>query len=131
MSRFDWTIVRTAATGGLIIIVPGAFIADQLLDGSAARGWTWLFLVLVLAGFAAAGYIAGRLRTDTPMLHGATSAFVAFVVAQAFGIVVTMARGGSINWITIPLTALVAVSMGVAGALLSDRVHRRATRVAS
>lgn len=130
MSRFDWTIVRTAATGGLIIIVPGAFIAAQLFDGSRPQGWAWLFLALILGGFAVAGFIAGRLRSDTPMAHGALSALVAFVVAQGFGIVVTLNRGGSISWISIPLTALLAVSMGVAGALVSDRFHRRATRVA-
>ncbi len=129
MSTLDWTIVRTAATGGLIIIVPGAFLAALLLtDDSAA--WAWPFLALVLVGFAVAGFVAGRLRDDTPMLHGAVSALLAFVVAQAFGIATTASRGGSISWAAIPLTAILAVSMGVAGSLVSDQIRRRRTRLA-
>ena len=130
VSRFDWTIVRTAATGGLIIIVPGAFIAGQLFGGQSASRWAWGFFVVVLIGFALSGYIGGRLRPDTPMLHGSAGALAAFVVAQVFGVVVTVAQGGSISWIAIPLTALLALSMGVVGALASDLVHRRAARVA-
>ncbi|MGH1494179.1 MAG: hypothetical protein ACRBK7_33110, partial [Acidimicrobiales bacterium] len=116
-------------TGGLIIIVPGAFLAALLLTGGSAA-WAWLFLALVLIGFVVAGYVAGRLRDDTPIIHGAVSALIAFVVAQAFGIATTAARGGSISWVTIPLTALLAISMGVVGSLVSDRVRRRQARLA-
>ncbi len=129
MSTIDWTIVRTAATGGLIIIVPGAFLSRLAFDDGPAAA-AWFFLVLVLLGFAAAGVIAGRLRQDTPLLHGAVSALLAFVVAQVFGIVSTLARGDSISWIVIPLTALLAAAMGVAGGLASDVIHRRMTRAA-
>lgn len=129
MSTLDWTIVRTAATGGLILIVPGAFIAALLpTDGSSI--WVWPFLALVLIGFGVAGYVAGRLRDDTPMLHGAVSALVAFVVAQLFGLAAIASRGGSISWAAIPLTAVLAASMGVTGALVSDQVRRRRTRMA-
>ena len=46
------------------------------------------------------------------------------------GIVITNSRGWTISWVTVPLTALLALSMGVAGALVGDRIHRRATRMA-
>lgn len=129
VSKFDWTIVRTAATGGLIIIVPGA-IGSGLLFEDGPTGLVWLFFAIVLAGFGVAGYIAGRLRTDTPLAHGAISALLAFAVAQLFGIVTSLTRGDGISWIAIPLTALLALSMGVAGALLSDVAHRRSTGAA-
>ncbi len=129
MKTLDWTIVRTAATGGLIIIVPGAF-GSRLAFDDGPQAVAWLFLVLVLIGFGAAGYIAGRLRQDTPLLHGSVSALLAFVVAQVFGIASTLARGDSISWIVIPLTALLAASMGAAGGLASDVVHRRAAKAA-
>ena len=129
MRSLDWTIIRTAATGGLIIIVPGAFLS-RLAFQDGPQAVTWLFLFLVLLGFGVAGYIAGRLRQDTPMLHGSISALLAFAVAQVFGIVSALARGDSISWIAIPLTALLAAMLGVAGSLASDVVHRRATRAA-
>ena len=129
MRSLDWTIIRTAATGGLIIIVPGAFLS-RLAFQDGPQAVTWLFLFLVLSGFGVAGYIAGRLRQDTPMLHGSISALLAFAVAQVFGIVSALARGDSISWIAIPLTALLAAMFGVAGSLASDVVHRRATRAA-
>lgn len=127
MSRFDWTIARTAATGGLIIIVPGAFLS-RLVFNSGPQALAWVFLVVVLIGFGLAGYIAGRLRPDTPMLHGSVSALLAFVVAQVFGIIAALARGDSISWVVIPLTALLAASLGVAGALAADVAHRRTAR---
>lgn len=129
MSSIDWTIVRTAATGGLIIIVPGAF-ASGLLFGNDPTALVWLFFGLVLGGFGLAGYLAGRLRNDTPLAHGAASGFLAFLVAQFFGMVATLARGAAVSWAAIPITALLAVSMGVAGALLSDVVHRRVAKTA-
>lgn len=128
VSRLDWTIVRTAATGGLIIIVPGAILAGLLFD-DGPQGLVWLFLTAILLGFGVAGYIAGRLRADTPMLHGSLSALVAFVVAQVIGIVSSTARDSTIDWVAIALTAVLAASMGVAGALLSDLVHRKTARV--
>ena len=129
MRSLDWTIIRTAATGGLIIIVPGAILSRLAFD-DGPRAAAWLFFVLVLLGFGVAGYVAGRLRQDTPMLHGSISALLAFAVAQVFGIVSAVARGDSISWIAIPLTALLAAMMGVAGSLASDALHRRATRTA-
>ncbi len=129
MSRIDWTVARTAATGGLIILVPGAFLAALVFDGRSALA-SWLFLAVVLAGFGVAGYVAGRLRPDSPMLHGAAGALLAFGVAQAFGVATAVARGDRISWIAIPLTALLACSMGVGGGLLSDRAPRRAARPA-
>lgn len=127
VSRLDWTVVRTAATGGLIIIVPGAFGAGVLLDGGP-RAVAWFFLAVAVAGFALAGVIGGRLRTDTPILHGGVGAALAFVVAQAIGIALVLGRGDSVSWVAIPLTGLIAVAAGVAGALGNDAWHRRAER---
>lgn len=127
MSRLDWTVIRTAATAGLLLIVPGAFLTSVLFqDGPSLL--SWLFLLLILVGFGLAGYVAGRLRSDTPIGHGVLSALLCFLVAQLFGIVVSLTRGDSIAWIAIPLTALLAGSLGALGALLSDVVHRRAVR---
>ena len=128
MSTIDWTTVRNAATGGLIIIVPGAFLS-RLVFNNGPQAVVWLFLLTVLGGFGIAGYLAGRLRSDTPIIHGSVSAVAAFAVAQLLGIVTSIVRGDSISWIVIPLTALIAALFGVAGSLLADVVHRRTIRV--
>lgn len=127
VNSLDWTVIRTAATAGLLVIVPGAFLSSVVFSDPPA-GLAWVFFTLVLAGFGVAGYVAGRLRPDTPMLHGAISAVLAFVVAQVFGMILTFSRGGSIVWVAIPLTVLLAASFGIAGGLASDLVHRRALR---
>lgn len=127
MNTLDWTVIRTAATGGLLVLVPGALGATVLFKDPPAA-LTWLFVGLVLGGFTVAGYVAGRLRPDTPMLHGAISGLLAFLVAQLFGLVVLLANGDRIVWVAVPLTALLSASFGVAGALLSDLVHRRTIR---
>ncbi len=101
-----------------------------MLFSSGPVALVWLFFGLILFGFGLAGYLAGRLRNDTPLAHGAASGLLAFLVAQFFGIVATLARGAEVNWVAIPLTALLAISMSVAGALLSDVVHRRVARAA-
>lgn len=125
MRNVDWTVVRTAATAALIVLVPSALIAGYSLGDEPARAWTWVFLTVAAAGFLLAGFVAGRLRLDTPLLHGGLAAMLAFVVAQVFGIVVVLARGDSIAIVTIALTALLSVTLGVAGGLISDWAHRR------
>ena len=123
MTRIDWTVVRTAATGGLIVIVPGALVSGLVAE--RWPGWPlWLFLAVVVCGFAAAGFVAGRLRDDTPILHGSLAAALAFAVALAIGLGLASSRGQHVNWMAAPVTAVLAVTVGVAGALVGDRLHR-------
>lgn len=127
MNKLDWTVIRTAATAGLLVIVPGAFLASVVFDDGPGS-WAWLFLAVILVGFGLAGYVAGRLRSDTPIAHGLASGLLCFVVAQVVGMVLTLSQGETITWVAFPLTALLAAFLGTGGALLSDLVHRRTIR---
>jgi len=127
VDTLDWTVIRTAATAGLLVIVPGAFVASVLFD-DGPTGLAWLFLLVVLAGLGLSGYVAGRLRSDTPIAHGLISGLLCYLVAQLFGVIVSLARGDTISWALIPLGALLACLLATGGALLSDVVHRRAVR---
>ncbi len=127
MNKLDWTVIRTAATAGLLVIVPGAFLSSVVFD-DASRSLAWLFLAMIVLGFGLAGYVGGRLRSDTPIVHGLLSGLLCFVVAQVFGMILTLAQGDSITWVAFPLTALLAGFLGTVGALLSDVVHRRTVR---
>jgi CHASE2 domain-containing sensor protein len=129
VKRIDWTIVRTGATAGLLVVVPAAIIANRALGGRASNGWVWLFLLVVMAGFGLSGVVAGRLRSDTPMLHGALAAALACVVTQVFGLIVAVSGDGSVSLLVAPLALLLAVSAGVAGSLAGDRFSRRRRRL--
>lgn len=122
----DWTVIRSSALAGLMIVVPSALIA-QFLRSTAVGDLAWVFLVIVLIGFVVAGFGAGFLRSDTPMKHGAISAICAYAMIQIFGAAWRIARGESINPVTYPLLALMAGSFGLVGGLFGDW-HRRRTR---
>ena len=70
------------------------FIARKSISGlgksSRIAALIVRLLAIALIGFGLAGYIGGRLRTDTPILHGGAGAVLAFVVAQAIGIAIVL-----------------------------------------
>lgn len=127
VTRIDWTVIAIAAGVGLAVIVPGALASGVLAD--QAGGWVvWLFLGLVVAGFTLSGVVAGHLRSDTPMAHGALAGAGAFLGALAVGLASAALHDRSLSVAAIPLAALLAVTAGVAGSLLADVADRRAAR---
>ncbi len=112
----------------MMIVVPSAILATLLVSDGSSTAWSLLFGVLTLVGFIVAGFGAGRLRSDTPMAHGAAAAVVAYAVLQVFGLVRRLAAGDSINWLSYPLTALLAATMGIIGALFAEWYGRRGAR---
>ncbi len=125
----DLTVLRTAATAGLILIIPAALISRLLLGENAAQLWSWLFFALLLSGFVVAGAVAARLRTDTPMLHGVAAALLAFVVAQVFGVIASLASGNTISIPAMIVSAILAAFAGACGALGQDWLRRRNLRL--
>lgn len=122
--NLDWHVVRTAATAGLLLLVPAAIGAALLVDESNRGLWSFLFFAVTMLGFVIAGFGAGRLRTDTPMVHGLAAAWAAWAVIQAFGVIRRLAAGEEITWLALPLTALIAAAAGVAGAIFADWSRR-------
>ena len=116
--------MSTAAGVGLAIVLAGAALSAPVVG--RAGGWeAWLFLAIALSGFALAGIVAGRLRDDTPVLHGALGAATAYLVALVVGLVIVSIADRAISLVAIPVGAVAAVTAGVAGALVADGVHRR------
>lgn len=124
--RLDWTVIRTAATAGLLLVIPAAVLADVVLgDADGESGWAMAFFLVTLLGFVVAGFAAGRLRTDTPMAHGATAAAVTWAVVQAFGTARRLIAGESVSWLAIAFAAMLAVSAGLVGGAFADWFRRR------
>ena len=125
----NWSTVWNGALAGLVVLVPAAVLSWLLVGDDGSRSLTLLFFGIIMFGFAAAGYGAGRVEHNTPMAHGAFAALVAFAVVQAAGIVIAIVRGtiGDFGWIGIPLLAFIAAGCGVAGAVFADWYRRKTT----
>lgn len=122
----DWTVIRTAAATGLLVVIPAAVLA-QLVAGDADEGspWSLVFFAVTVLGFALAGFAAGRLRSDTPMAHGATAAGVTWAAVQLFGTVRRLVVGEQVSWLAIAFAGMLAVCAGIAGGAFADWFRRR------
>ena len=130
MSAVNWTVIRNSALVGLLIIVPVALITSLFVDD--APGWSaWLFLAVTVLGFIAAGWMAGRARSNTPMLHGSIAAAVTYIIAQLIGIIARLVADEAVNLVAVVLSAVLAAACGVGGALLADWLVRRRVAAAS
>ncbi len=129
MPKIDWLTIRTSATAGLIIIIPAAVLSAVLVGENGSPGWSILFVFAILLGFFIAGFGAGRLRDDTPMMHGSLAAMACYVVVQIFGSIRRLAVGDPINPISYPLILMIAATVGIAGALFADWSARKTDRM--
>ena len=122
-------MIRTAATAGLLVVIPAAVLAEVLV-GRPAEGsaLSLLFFTVTLLGFVIAGFAAGRLRSDTPMAHGAAAAGVTWAVVQVFGTARRLLGGEDVSWVAIAFAAMLAVSAGIAGGAGADWFRRRVER---
>ncbi len=125
LQPIDWRVIRTSATAGLMLIVPAALLSALLVGEDRRPGLGFIFVSIILLGFIIAGFGAGRLRSDTPMIHGALAAFACYAVVQIFGTLRILITGGDINLATYPMSAILASFCGVAGALFADWYGRR------
>jgi len=120
----SWTVVARAALIGSAVVAAPAVVASALLD-DASGSITWLFLVLALAGFLAAGWTAGQTDGATPMLHGALAALATYAVVQIAGVIRRIVGGDDVEVVAVGVTALLSLCCGVGGALAADWFRRR------
>lgn len=103
---------------GLAVAFPG-LVLGGLLDAA-------IFALVVLAGFVAAGYVAGSRRPDSPLSHGILAALGTFTIAETIAIALIVAKGNTLHPAVYVFLAGVAAGLGLAGGSLSER--RRADR---
>jgi len=135
----DWRAVARGALVGFSVIVPVTVlhaVLDHEIRDFDDSGWRSVLYLFILGGFLAAGWVAGRLREDTPFMHGTFAATGALVLWIPARIVIWAAREDDRGLISgkdaalrpgqLFVTLLIAVSLGMFGAWLGARLVARA-----
>ena len=140
-SRLDTRAVGQGALAGLAVIVPVTIAQEILLtvvDDPCTDPVVVPIFVLILAGFAVAGYRAARATFGSPYPHGLLAGLVAFAAWLPLKVGKTAVFGGSfisddcgadggilsalIGGVTV---ALLAMGCGILGSFLFLRRSRR------
>ena len=125
MSGFDSGAVMRAAVSGLCWVVP-ATLANAAARSAGVDALVLLCFLLIMAGFAFAGYAAAREAPESPLVHAAAAGFLTFLVVQGVLVVVTIARGDTPSLPGISFLALLAACTGMLGGLVAVRGLRAA-----
>ncbi|MEM9131104.1 MAG: hypothetical protein AAF962_20160 [Actinomycetota bacterium] len=124
MIALDWRVTGRGAVVAVAMILLGALLPTVIGPSAQGTAAAAAFLVWAVLAFVAAGFIAGRLRLDTPLAHGVGAALLAALVM----LIITLAgraEPSTVGTLIRSLTILaVAAAAGAAGSLLADRVHR-------
>jgi putative membrane protein (TIGR04086 family) len=115
---------RAVLAGALVgfVVAAASILLWQLCDAVFDLGdssLVFVFYAVVLAGWIAAGYVAGRRSPDAPYSHAVLASVVSFVPIAAVGLVVAAARGDDIPAIEMVFNLLVAGSAGILGGLVA------------
>jgi putative membrane protein (TIGR04086 family) len=121
----DLTALRRGVIAGSVLVLPvsllGALLNHERHHGNS--GWLVVAFILILYGYATAGYGAARTRPEAPLAHGILAGLGAFVVWLIVSLVVRLARGEHLGFgvVDVVSNALLAVALGAVGGLLAAR----------
>jgi putative membrane protein (TIGR04086 family) len=111
--------VLTGAAVALVVCVPLAVLLTTSIEESS--GWSVVAVLVAGLGFAVGGAVAGRRRPATPAVHGALAAGVAIGILVVIRIVRRVLADEDIVWGSIVVSIILAVWLGVGGALFGAR----------
>ena len=114
----DRGAILHGAIAAAVIAVPAGVVQNVVAEGSSVRFFMFL---LVVVGFIAGGFVAGRDAPERALVHGGLAALAVYLSVQTIGIVLRLARGVAITWIGIPLIALLSISCGIMGGYFAFR----------
>jgi hypothetical protein len=126
--QIDWRAVGLGMVAAVGIAVPLALVYQLLRDSYTSTLLQVVFLVLVLAGLAIGGFIAGWKGPIAPLTHGILAALAAYVLLQVVTLVLLVARSEDLDFNTlagIVFNAGLAAGMGLLGGWIANW---RATR---
>lgn len=114
-------VVRGAAVA-IAICLPLALVSQQVADGGGGSPVSGLLLLLVFAGFAVGGFVAGRSATAAPFTNGGLAAVLAYVAIQGTALVVSVVDGNTPSIPALVFNGLLAYGCGLAGGALAARL---------
>jgi hypothetical protein len=126
MTRLDREALRQGGTVSLVFAVPFAVLSRLFADSDDSSGFAALLWLMALAGFVVgAGVAAWLQRSGLPLVHGMAAAGGAYLIAQVAFIVVKLARGGDVNWLSALFTFTFVLVAGLIGGALGSMLQRR------
>ncbi|MGH9245895.1 MAG: hypothetical protein ACRD29_16565 [Acidimicrobiales bacterium] len=127
--RLDWRAIGLGMVVAIGIALPLALISQVVADFDDSSGGVsalvYLFFLLVLAGLAIGGFVAGSKRPEVPLTHGILAALAAYVLVQGVALVFILVRGDDVNLPALVFNAGLAAAMGLVGGWIANW---RATR---
>jgi hypothetical protein len=123
--------IRAAVRGALISAVvwlPLAILSAIVVDRDNPSGWAVPLFFGVLLGLAAAGWIASRSASVSPLVTGALAGLGGYVVVQAIGVVHRLVADSEVRWLNIVFTAILAYGCGLSGAVVAEQLRMRRER---
>ena len=124
-SRIDWKAVAAGAVVAIAVGVLASVVAAVINLPKDSNGW-YVFFWIDVVGAGVGGFIAGRRRLDTPLLHGALVGACAYVVIAAFATTITLVSGHAGPGVAQVLFAILWLALGgtIGGWIASWRAQR-------
>jgi putative membrane protein (TIGR04086 family) len=92
MKNVDWKAVAIGAVVTIAVGIAASVIANLIGLGDDSSGWILFFWIDVI-GAGVGGYLAGKRRLDTPLLHGALAGLFGYIVVALVGTAINVAGG--------------------------------------
>ncbi|MGI8758673.1 MAG: hypothetical protein ACR2K0_05150, partial [Acidimicrobiales bacterium] len=124
MTALDLRAVLVGAATAAVVTLPIGALGQVVVDGGDRPGLVFAFLVPLLAGFAAGGYVAARRAPDGPLANSTVAAVMAFAVIQGVGAVRHVVAGEPLSLPSVVFAAFLACSSGLLGGLLAQQRQR-------
>ncbi len=106
----------------VVISLPAALVGEAAAQGdNDPSAMVLVSFLVVLAGFAAGGWLAARRAPVAPYSNGAVAALAAFTLIQVGGLIVSAVSDDPLRLASVAFSALLASASGLGGALLASR----------
>ena len=140
----DWRAVAHGAFVGLALIVPVTVlrvVLDREVTDFDDSGWIYPLFVLILVGYFAAGWVAGRSRPTMPLTHGVLAGIGVLVLWIPVRIIIWVVREDGRGLVSGDDAALrpgqvfgafvIAAALAALGAWIGARALTRGDRAAA